>query len=266
MRDNIARDAGRPPMPVRQNTKDSEADSEIMLAYGRDSISESSVSGVSSPPAGSGPSLAGTEMEEKIVFPSFPPSPPILPKVPPKAFSGNRPSVVSIARSASTASAYSVASNAVGGPRGVSRSTPHGVDRKLLDTLAEDGSSADGAFGLSALAKMDQVPPLPSSPPSTSVSIPSSRSPNVSGAPKRSHTTPTSVMSPHLKKKSKEKIKDCVTCGKKIDDGRWVPVAAGSNGKPESDEGVLCESCWKKMYLPRVSLLCMLWRPDSHFY
>lgn len=257
LRDNIARDAGtRPPVPVRKDTKESvtpsEGDSEVMLAYGRDSIADTSVSDVSSPPMGSGASLSGNE--EKIVFPSFPPSPPPVPQLPPKSLAANRPSVVSLARTVSSASAYSIASN----PRGVSRSNPQGVDRKLLDTLNEDSlNNGDGSFGLSALARMDpSVPPLPSSPPSASISIPSSsRAPATAGAPRRSRTTPSSLLSPHLKKKDKGRVKDCVTCSKKIDDGRWVPVAAGSNGKAESDQGVLCESCWKKMYLPRVSSL-----------
>lgn len=33
-------------------------------------------------------------------------------------------------------------------------------------------------------------------------------------------------------------------CDKTIDDGRWIQTDAG---------GVLCEKCWKNMYLPKVS-------------
>ncbi|KAK7020500.1 hypothetical protein R3P38DRAFT_2969828 [Favolaschia claudopus] len=38
------------------------------------------------------------------------------------------------------------------------------------------------------------------------------------------------------------KPKVCVRCEKKIDDGKWVSVDGG---------GVLCEKCWKNMYLPK---------------
>lgn len=39
------------------------------------------------------------------------------------------------------------------------------------------------------------------------------------------------------------KPRECVKCGVTIEDGRWVRV--------ESGKGVLCESCWKGMYLPK---------------
>lgn len=38
------------------------------------------------------------------------------------------------------------------------------------------------------------------------------------------------------------KTKVCIRCEKKIDDGKWVQVDGG---------GVLCEKCWKNMYLPK---------------
>lgn len=249
MREYIGREAPKPPVPSRKNTLDSENGSEVMLAYGRDSVTGSSTSEIASPPS-EGPSLPS--VDEKIAFPSFPPSPPQLPQIPPRTIpkANNRPSVVSISRSISSASAYSLSSN-IGGPRGVSRSNPQGVDRRILETLAEDAASTsgDGTFGLSALAMIDPTPPPMPSPPSQSLSITTPRSP-VLGAPKRSHTAPTS--SSHMKKKGKERVKNCVTCEKKIEGGRWVPVA-GTNSKSENDQGVLCEGCWKAMYLPRVS-------------
>ncbi|KAK0463909.1 uncharacterized protein EV420DRAFT_1114308 [Desarmillaria tabescens] len=39
-----------------------------------------------------------------------------------------------------------------------------------------------------------------------------------------------------------KKVRICVRCDKKIEDGRWVQVDTG---------GVLCEQCWKNMYLPK---------------
>ncbi|KAJ7632754.1 hypothetical protein FB45DRAFT_744696, partial [Roridomyces roridus] len=38
------------------------------------------------------------------------------------------------------------------------------------------------------------------------------------------------------------KTKVCVRCEKKIDDGKWVQMDGGR---------VLCETCWKNMYLPK---------------
>ncbi len=41
-----------------------------------------------------------------------------------------------------------------------------------------------------------------------------------------------------------KKPKVCAKCSKTIDDGRWVPCDGGT---------VLCDLCWKNMYLPKVS-------------
>ncbi|PPQ79223.1 hypothetical protein CVT24_012959 [Panaeolus cyanescens] len=38
------------------------------------------------------------------------------------------------------------------------------------------------------------------------------------------------------------KVKFCLKCDKRVDDGRWVSVDSG---------GVLCERCWKNLYLPK---------------
>lgn len=39
-----------------------------------------------------------------------------------------------------------------------------------------------------------------------------------------------------------KKVRICVRCDKRIEDGRWIQVDTG---------GVLCEQCWKNMYLPK---------------
>lgn len=44
------------------------------------------------------------------------------------------------------------------------------------------------------------------------------------------------------RERAPRKPKVCVRCEKKIDDGKWVSVDGG---------GVLCEKCWKNMYLPK---------------
>ncbi|KAJ3818744.1 hypothetical protein EV361DRAFT_799150 [Lentinula raphanica] len=41
----------------------------------------------------------------------------------------------------------------------------------------------------------------------------------------------------------KKKVRLCVRCSKRIEDGRWISI--------ESPGSVLCESCWKNMYLPK---------------
>ncbi|TEB26030.1 hypothetical protein FA13DRAFT_1895991, partial [Coprinellus micaceus] len=43
-------------------------------------------------------------------------------------------------------------------------------------------------------------------------------------------------------KERRKKEKVCVKCRKLIDDGRWIQVDTG---------GILCERCWKNMYLPK---------------
>ena len=47
-----------------------------------------------------------------------------------------------------------------------------------------------------------------------------------------------------VRKERTRKVKVCLKCQKVIDNGRWVSVDGG---------GVLCERCWKNMYLPKVS-------------
>jgi hypothetical protein len=76
--------------------------------------------------------------------------------------------------------------------------------------------------------------------------------------PTRSHTSPTiakpreldvlkpskSVTSNSSASSSRSrKAKQCASCNKSIDDGRWIPMDGGR---------VLCDKCWKNMYLPKV--------------
>lgn len=60
--------------------------------------------------------------------------------------------------------------------------------------------------------------------------------------PTRSRTSPTAAIG---ERKVVKKSKVCVRCEKRIEDGRWVKVDGG---------GILCERCWKNMYLPKVSV------------
>lgn len=50
-----------------------------------------------------------------------------------------------------------------------------------------------------------------------------------------------------LRKERKYRV--CLKCVKPIEDGRWVSSDGG---------GILCERCWKNMYLPKVNILFVL--------
>jgi hypothetical protein len=53
------------------------------------------------------------------------------------------------------------------------------------------------------------------------------------------------------KERAAKKVRACLRCAKTIEDGRWVSVDGG---------GVLCERCWKNMYLPKVRFCFFLER------
>lgn len=81
--------------------------------------------------------------------------------------------------------------------------------------------------------------PLPNSPEAKQVKLPmrSLTSPKV----ERDKTLDGSGVKARVRK-----AKVCLKCQQVIDNGRWVSVDGGG--------GVLCEKCWKNMYLPKVSL------------
>lgn len=49
----------------------------------------------------------------------------------------------------------------------------------------------------------------------------------------------------------KKRVRVCLRCEKKIEDGKWVKAENGG-------AGILCVKCWKNMYLPKVSSFCLL--------
>ncbi len=72
-----------------------------------------------------------------------------------------------------------------------------------------------------------------------------SKSPKI---PTRSHTSPTLSSGRLEERKSAQrrprtKTKTCVRCVKPVEDGRWIQMEGGN---------VLCDKCWKNMYLPKV--------------
>lgn len=70
--------------------------------------------------------------------------------------------------------------------------------------------------------------------------------------PTRAHTSPTMGSgrpdSRHAnvtgKRRERTSKRVCIKCDSHIDDGRWIQMDGGS---------VLCDKCWKNMYLPKVS-------------
>ena len=94
------------------------------------------------------------------------------------------------------------------------------------------------------------------------VSSPETRPPKL---PTRSKTAiaPTernsSLDANRVKKDRIRKTRVCVRCHTTIEDGRWVQVDGG---------GILCERCWKGMYLPKVrfTLRWRAWTDSFSFY
>ncbi|KAI5124521.1 hypothetical protein M0805_003045 [Coniferiporia weirii] len=119
------------------------------------------------------------------------------------------------ARSTSSASSYSYAS------RSTARSTGAlGLDR-ALDTLFEDSRSPP-------------LPAMPISPPMKSPKLPTRSRTTPAMSSTKSGSTDTGA--------TRNRPRQCTRCSKTIDDGRWVRAEGA---------GVLCERCWKTMYLPK---------------
>lgn len=95
-------------------------------------------------------------------------------------------------------------------------------------------STARSTGALDTLFEGVRSPPLPTAPLS-----PANKSPKL---PTRSRTTPTMHTKPDAE--ASRRPKQCTRCSKTIDDGRWVRAEGA---------GILCERCWKTMYLPKVS-------------
>lgn len=111
--------------------------------------------------------------------------------------------------------------------RGPAKST--GALDRVMETLFEEGAS-----------------PLSSPPPKTAPLALEGQRDSVSRPPKlpvRSHTSPT--LGKAGKTSNRQKERACAKCAKVIEDGRWIQMEGGS---------VLCDRCWKNMYLPKVSL------------
>lgn len=131
-------------------------------------------------------------------------------------------------------------------------SRPKGL-KSSMETVQEEGPgtpTVDKQFG-------DDL----STSGSANLTIPVSR--------QRTKSGPSAVLNPQPSSRSSRKrsVKTCIKCGKKIDDGRWIPVDATAHAQSQqhltiksnssslssssSVGDVLCENDWKEMYLPK---------------
>ncbi|KAH9930727.1 uncharacterized protein B0H18DRAFT_993287 [Fomitopsis serialis] len=115
--------------------------------------------------------------------------------------------------------------------------------RTLSDSRASRGpAKSTGALDRVMETLFEEAPsPLTSPAPKSAPLAPEGQRDSVSRPPKlpvRSHTSPT------LGKitKGRPKGRMCAKCTQVIDDGRWIQMEGGS---------VLCDRCWKNMYLPK---------------
>ena len=134
-----------------------------------------------------------------------------------------------------------------------------GALERAMETLIEEGASVSVLASGSVLASIGGSAPgrghgKPSR--SNTVAGPASPEQKPPKLPTRSHTSPSH---PHIHSErvgligevarirnggsTKRKDRRCAGCGSKIEDGRWIQMDGGS---------VLCECCWKNMYLPKV--------------
>jgi hypothetical protein len=107
--------------------------------------------------------------------------------------------------------------------------------------------------GSRLMARSNTVPAPPTSP---STMLPAN-------AVRRSHTSPITKPLPAATRRRRHV---CIRCEKAIEDGRWVAVEQEGHVSGEAMDGadvakkkeVMCERCWKNMYLPKVRLFCFL--------
>lgn len=181
--------------------------------------------------------------------------------------------------SASSVASYSTSRSANAGPsrtRSASSAThttaPGGALERAMETLIEEGASVSVLASGSVLASLaGPSGSRASGKPNRSNTVPGPVSPEhrPPKLPARSYTSPHK---PHIhservgvtgevtrvreRKGKGKKVRICARCDLKIEDGRWIQMDEGN---------VLCERCWKNMYLPKVRAIehCSLLIPFS---
>lgn len=166
--------------------------------------------------------------------------------------------------SASSAASHSTSRTAHAGPsRARSASTAThtttrsgGALERAMETLIEEGASVSVLASGSVLASLAGTSGR-SGKPNRSNTVPGPVSPEHKPPklPVRSHTSPhhphihservgvTGEVARVRERGKRKKDRNCAKCDQKIEDGRWIQMDGGN---------VLCERCWKNMYLPKV--------------
>ena len=127
--------------------------------------------------------------------------------------------------------------------------TPKAMKRSLSASTVRTVAKSTGAIDR-ALETLLEERPL--SPTASTASRPftEKQRESVTKSPKlpvRSHTSPTlpsGRLEQHRGSSARRpRARVCVRCENAIDDGRWIQMEGGN---------VLCDKCWKNMYLPKV--------------
>lgn len=242
------RDGNVPPSPS--------ADSDVELAYARDSDDDTPVV----MPLDVRKSVVN-EGTNKVKFPTA--------ATPDRRRAPGPSRQLSAASLRSVISAHSMTSSFAGPAR--ARSTSAGTQstaksigalERAMETLIEEGASVSILASGSVLASIGgSGSGRGAGKPSRSNTVPGPASPEQRPPklPTRSHTSPSH---PHVHSErvgltgevarvrnrgpAKQKNRMCAGCNSKIEDGRWIQMDGGN---------VLCERCWKNMYLPKVCVL-----------
>lgn len=174
-------------------------------------------------------------------------------------------SAPSLRSAMSSRSATSVAGSARNRSASIATQKSVGALERAMETLIEEGASVSVLASGSVLASIGGSASGRGGKPSRSNTVPGPASPEQKPPklPTRSHTNPSH---PHIHSERvsltgevarirnggsvKRKDRTCVGCDSKIEDGRWIQMDGGN---------VLCEHCWKNMYLPKVcALYCVM--------
>jgi hypothetical protein len=119
--------------------------------------------------------------------------------------------------------------------RGLSKSKSTGRQRSFAT------ESVDNAGTKSASGKGSAVPSIAHR--SNTMQGAYASEGRASKLPTRARTSREKHTEAGREKERVKKLRVCLKCDRKIEDGRWIQIDGG---------GVLCEHCWKNMYLPKV--------------
>ncbi|KAF5358165.1 hypothetical protein D9756_001330 [Leucocoprinus leucothites] len=102
------------------------------------------------------------------------------------------------------------------------------------------GESRDQGIGFTTMST--SVQPHRSNTVQVPPHSPENKPPKLPTRAKTTNDHHKSLLEPPVRKEKSRRVRVCLRCEKKIEDGRWIKVDTG---------GALCEKCWKNMYLPK---------------